>query len=94
MQERMKIDEVETALTNSWIEIRLPTGQWFRDPRQPLGPPGGFGEVFQARDPSGREVAAKRLTAGEAAHRELKIADELALNAFERVMEVLDSGEG
>jgi eukaryotic-like serine/threonine-protein kinase len=91
----MKIDEIETAVTDSWMRIRLPRGEWFLYPGWPLGPPGGFGEVFQGRDPSGRTVAVKRLkvTAGEAAYRELKIADELAGKAFDHVMEVLDSGE-
>ena len=63
-----------------WVRIRLPRGEWFYDPLRPLGPAGGFGEVFEGKDQTGRLVAVKRLkvTVGEAAHRELRIADELA----------------
>ena len=91
----MNIEELETSLDVRWIRIRLPRGEWFFDPSRPLGPPGGFGEVFQGKNPSGQPVAVKRLkvTAGEAAHRELKIADELAGKVFVNVLEVLDSGE-
>jgi eukaryotic-like serine/threonine-protein kinase len=78
-----------------WVRIRLPRGEWFYDPVRPLGRPGGFGEVFEGKDQAGKPVAVKRLkvTAGEAAHRELKIADELAGKSFEHVVAVLDSGE-
>jgi eukaryotic-like serine/threonine-protein kinase len=78
-----------------WVRIRLPRGEWFYDPARPLGPTGGFGEVFEGKDQAGQLVAVKRLkvTAGEAAHRELKIADELAGKSFEHVLAVLDSGE-
>jgi serine/threonine-protein kinase len=80
---------------DSWVRIRLPRGEWLYDSRRPLGPPGGFGEVFEGKNQIGHPVAVKRLkvTAGEAAHRELKIADELAGKSFEHVMAVLDSGE-
>jgi eukaryotic-like serine/threonine-protein kinase len=77
------------------VRIRLPRGEWFYDPVRPLGPAGGFGEVFEGKGPAGQQVAVKRLkvSVGEAAHRELKIADELAGKTFEHVMAVLDSGE-
>jgi serine/threonine-protein kinase len=79
----------------TWVRIRLPRGEWFYDPVRPLGPPGGFGEVFEGKDHAGQPVAVKRLkvSAGEAAHRELKIADELAGKSFEQVLAVFDSGE-
>ncbi len=78
-----------------WFRIRLPRGEWFYDPVRPLGPAGGFGEVFEGRDQAGQPVAVKRLkvTVGEAAHRELKIADELAGKSFGHVLAVFDSGE-
>jgi serine/threonine protein kinase len=80
---------------DQWVRIRLPRGEWFYDPARPLGPAGGFGEVFEGKDQSGQLVAVKRLkvTVGEAAHRELKITDELAGKSFEHVLAVLDSGE-
>ncbi len=77
------------------VRIRLPGGEWFFNPKRRLGPPGGFGEVFEGKDAQGQPVALKRLklTVGEAAHRELKIADELAGKSFQHVLAVLDSGE-
>lgn len=77
------------------VRTRLPRGEWFYDPAHPLGPPGGFGEVFAGQDAKGNQVAVKRLhlAVGEAAHRELKIADELAGKSFHHVLEILDSGE-
>ncbi len=49
------------------------------DPTKPLGKPGGFGQVFLGESPSGAEIAVKKLhlSAADAAHRELRIADEL-----------------
>jgi eukaryotic-like serine/threonine-protein kinase len=77
------------------VRIRLPRGEWFFNPKRPLGPPGGFGEVFEAKGATDQPVAVKRLklTVGEAAHRELKIADELVGKSFQHVLEVLDSGK-
>jgi eukaryotic-like serine/threonine-protein kinase len=67
-----------SAAPRSRVRIRLPRGEWFYDPTHPLGPPGGLGEVFEGKDDSAGSVAVKRLklTAGEAAHRELKVADD------------------
>jgi len=31
--------------------IRLPRGVWYYDPRQPLGPKGGFGIVYAGNSP-------------------------------------------
>ncbi len=77
------------------LRIRLPRGEWFFNPKRPLGPPGGFGAVFEGESATDHPVAVKQLhlTVGEAAHRELKIADELAGKSFQHVLEVLDSGE-
>lgn len=92
--DNMKSTESEKT-AESWVRVRLPRGEWFYDPNRHLGPPGGFGEVFEGEDASGRSVAVKRLkvTVGEAAHRELRIADELVGKSFEHVLEVLDAGE-
>jgi len=76
------------------ITIRLPKGKWKYDPGQPLGPEGGFGEVFLGESTDGRSVAVKRLkiTASQAAHRELKIADLFCNKKFTRIMPYYDSG--
>jgi hypothetical protein len=77
------------------VSIRLPRGEWFFDDKKPLGKPGGFGEVFEGEDADGNVVAIKRLkvTAAEAAHRELTIAEELAGKSYENVLVPLDSGQ-
>jgi serine/threonine-protein kinase len=79
----------------STIQIRLLRGVWQYDPAAPLGPPGGFGAVFLGTDSEGNEVAVKRLhlDAAEAAHRELKIAADLADRDLPHVMPVLDAGQ-
>jgi serine/threonine protein kinase len=91
----IEIEEFYMCPADPWVRIRLPRGEWFYDPVRLLGPAGGFGEVFEGKNHAGQLVAVKRLkvTAGEAAHRELKIADELAGKSFEHVLAVLDSGE-
>lgn len=75
--------------------IRLPGGEWFYDESAPLGSPGGFGQVFAGTDRTGRKLAVKRLKveAGDAAHRELTIAADLAGRQLTHVMPVLDAGE-
>jgi eukaryotic-like serine/threonine-protein kinase len=90
-----EVEKLSVVLSDEWVRIRLPRGEWFYNPTKPLGPAGGFGEVFDGKNEAGQSVAVKRLkmTAGEAAHRELKIADELAGRSFEHVLQVLDSGE-
>ena len=77
------------------IGIRLPRREWFFDDSRRLGRPGGFGEVFEGEDAKRNPVAVKRLkvTAAEAAHRELTISDELAGRSFEHVLAPLDSGQ-
>ena len=52
--------------------IRLRNGEWEYDDADPLGPAGGFGEVFRGRGKDA-DVAVKRLNinAAQAAHREL-----------------------
>ncbi len=77
------------------VSIKLPTGTFEYDPTKPLGRRGGFGEVFAGRSPNGDEIAVKKLhvSAADAAHRELRIADELRGRSFEHVVPFIDSGE-
>jgi hypothetical protein len=51
--------------------------------------------VFEGLSPEGHPVAIKKLklSVGVAAHRELKIADELAGKSFEYVLPIVDAGE-
>lgn len=75
--------------------IKLPTGTFEYDQSKPLGRRGGFGQVFAGKSADGGEVAIKKLhlSAADAAHRELRIADELKGRAFEHVVPFLDAGE-
>ena len=75
--------------------IKLPSGAFLYDPAQPLGEPGGFGQVFAGTTPDGKEVAVKKLhiSSAKAAHRELQIADELKGRSFEHVVPFIDAGE-
>lgn len=76
------------------IEIRLTEGVWAYDDSVPLGPPGGFGEVFRGSGECGA-VAVKRLnlTAGAAAHRELTLGAALSSRQLTNVVPVLDYGQ-
>lgn len=75
--------------------IKLPTGTFQYDPTKPLGRPGGFGQVFAGQTASGNDVAVKKLhlSAADAAHRELRIAEELKGRSFEYVIPFIDAGE-
>lgn len=75
--------------------IKLPTGTFEYDPSKPLGKCGGFGQVFAGKSADGDELAVKKLhlSAADAAHRELRIADELKGRAFEHVVPFIDAGE-
>lgn len=77
------------------IRIRLPRGEWDYDPESPLGPAGGFGAVFAGRGEKYGPVAIKRLhlSVTDAAHRELRIADELVQRPLEHVVPILDAGK-
>ncbi|SCW76024.1 serine/threonine protein kinase [Sphingobium faniae] len=74
--------------------IRLNNAEWTFDEEDRLGPPGGFGEVFRGSGSNG-PVAVKRLklTASEAAHREMNIGQSLASRTLEHVVPVLDYGQ-
>lgn len=74
--------------------IKLRTGVWNYDPLVPLGPAGGFGEVFLGCGESGEEVAVKKLHISTAAagNRELLIAEELSGKNFSYIIPFYDSG--
>jgi serine/threonine-protein kinase len=77
------------------VKVRLPRAAWCFDPQAQVGSPGGFGTVFRGTSEDGRPVAVKQLhvEAAEAAHRELRIAQELANLSLQQVMPILDSGQ-
>jgi len=75
--------------------IKLDIGEWKYNPEKPLGTKGGFGIVFAGTGQGHDNIAIKRLNieAKEAAHRELKIAKDLAGRKLSHVIPVLDSGQ-
>lgn len=74
--------------------IRLNSAEWVYDEGAPLGAPGGFGEVFRGTgDVGGVAVKRLKLTASEAAHREMKIGKALAGRSLKHVVPVLDYGQ-
>lgn len=75
--------------------IALPKGEWLYDTSRPLGRPGGFGAVYEGVSDAYGPVAIKRLhlTANDAAHREMRIATDLAGRDLSYVVPVLDAGE-
>ena len=77
------------------VSIALPGGRWTYDTDDRLGPPGGFGEVFRGYAEDDRAVAIKRLkiSAAEAAHRELLMADVLRNQDLQYVLPFLDAGQ-
>jgi eukaryotic-like serine/threonine-protein kinase len=76
-------------------KIKLPNGEWEYDTQEPLGKEGGFGQVFSGKSKDGNTVAVKRLkiAASDAAHRELRVADELSTRTLTCVIPIFDSGE-
>ncbi len=85
-----KISESENMKT-----IKLDIGEWKYDPNKQLGPKGGFGTVFAGTGQGHSKLAIKKLKieAKDAAHRELKIAKDLANRKLSHVIPVLDSGQ-
>lgn len=75
-------------------KIKLSSGEWSFDESKPLGPPGGFGQVFRGEGPNGA-VAVKRLLirAQDAAHRELAIGQQLMTRKLAHVVPILDAGQ-
>lgn len=74
--------------------IRLDIGKWKYDPKKQLGPEGSFGVVYVGTGEGDGQVAIKKLkiSAREAAHRELKIARELSGRRLKNIIPVFDSG--
>ena len=75
--------------------IKLDIGEWKYDPDKQLGSKGGFGTVFAGTGQGHSKLAIKKLNieAKDAAHRELKIAKDLANRKLSHVIPVLDSGQ-
>jgi serine/threonine-protein kinase len=76
------------------IKIQLPKGEWFYNPDKPLGRPGGFGAVFRGHSDQLGDIAVKKLhiTAEDAGHREIRVANELIQKQLVNVMPILDAG--
>jgi len=74
--------------------IKLQNHEWSYEETDPLGAPGGFGEVFRGEGTTGA-VAVKRLklSAAAAAHRELTIGASLANRDLRHIVPVLDYGQ-
>ena len=74
--------------------IKLIHEIWEIDTNKTLGSPGGFGEVFLGKGSSG-DVAIKQLkvTATQAAHRELQIGQSLYERSLQHVVPILDYGQ-
>lgn len=74
--------------------IKLNKHTWKVDTSTALGSPGGFGEVFRGAGENG-DVAVKRLkvTALEAAHRELQIGQSLSERPLKNIVPILDYGQ-
>lgn len=77
------------------ITIKLDMNEWKYDPTKPLGPRGGFGTVFAGTGSGKDKLAIKKLNidAKDAAHRELRIAKDLAGRKLSHVIPIFDSGQ-
>lgn len=75
-------------------QIKLRNNSWKYDKSIPLGPQGGFGEVFLGWGSNEDEVAVKKLhiSTASAGNRELVISEELEGRHFEHVVPFYDSG--
>jgi len=74
--------------------IKLNKQVWKFDTTNILGSPGGFGEVFRGKGKNG-DVAIKRLkvTAAQAAHRELQIGQHLSERQLKNIVPIIDYGQ-
>lgn len=75
--------------------IRLPHSEWSYDANHTIGRPGGFGAVFAGEDSGFGILAIKRLhlSASEAAHRELRLANDLVGKEYTHVIPIFDAGQ-
>ncbi len=85
---------VQSSVSNM-LTIKLAAGVFEYDPTKPLGKRGGFGQVFAGKTVSGEDVAIKELhvSAADAAHRELRIVEELKGDLYKHVISFIDAGE-
>jgi len=93
--------EWSRAVKTSWsnepmlaqgTELALEKGRW--SIKAPLpGGSGGFGTVYVAADPQGREAVAKLVGKDAGAQRELLIGESISAAKFRNVMPILDQGE-
>jgi eukaryotic-like serine/threonine-protein kinase len=93
---RIRLKGKQFLASRSSVEkIRLSRGEWFYDPTMLLGEKGGFGVVYAGHSSVYGDIAVKKLhlQAADAAHRELRIAMDLAGRDLTHVMPVLDAGE-
>jgi len=76
-------------------QVRLAKGEWTYDTGDQLGAEGGFGVVYGGMSEAHGPIAVKRLKreAAPHAHRELRIAQELAGRDLRHVIPILDSGQ-
>ncbi len=76
------------------IQIILPNGTWYYDDKKLLGK-GGLGDVFSGTSQEYGDIAVKKITfdTQEKAHRELRIADDLAGKNYQHIIPIFDSGE-
>jgi serine/threonine-protein kinase len=73
-------------------QIELGKGIWEFDESKPLGPRGGFGEVFRGAASNGTAVAVKRIFRQDKAARELELAEYLQGHDHPHVIPILDVG--
>lgn len=75
--------------------IELPRGAWLYDPDDPLGPAGGFGQVFAGEGEGHGSLAVKRikLERQNLAPREVRVADEVIGQQLRHVIPTLDAGK-
>ena len=75
--------------TNTFAELYLVC-----EPNRPLGPAGGFGQVFLGTSQSNEPVAIKKLKAGceDSGNRELRVSDDLSGRTLTHVLQTLDTG--
>ncbi len=75
--------------------IRLKRSVWEYDTKDPLGPEGGFGEVFSGIGKGKEPVAVKKLKfeARQLSHREMRVAEELFDRELLHVIPILDAGQ-
>jgi len=75
------------------VDLHLHGGTWTRGGLLPGADRAGFGSVYEATGPDGREVVAKFVAKSPGAGRELLIGDALSVAGSPNVVPILDHGE-